>query len=234
MLKIYGIEHILYLLVTILTFSLTLQLIKKKVTTEDKQVKLMKILGLILLLAILSNRITICIEDKTIKYFFPSTYCGASSLALSLGLLFLKRDSKFFHSVSYTGFIGGMLTLIYPDFLPQDDSLFYPPTITGLLHHTIMVYIVIVMVMIKYLEPALKKWYLLPIGLNFYLFYGLILITVFNYEDAMYIFTPAIPGTIFDWFVLGIIVLSAHGVFLYLWDYFAKRRMAQEVVIKSA
>jgi len=234
MLKVYGIEHILYLLVTIIIFSVTIPLIKKKVTTEDKQNKLMKILGIILFLTVLSNRISLCIEDRSILTFFPSTYCGASSFALSIGLLLLKRDSKLFHCVCYVGFVGGILTLIYPDFLPQDDSLFYPPTITGLLHHTIIIYTVIVMVMTKYLQPSLKKWYLLPVGLNFYLFYGLVLITELNFSDAMYIFTPALPDSIFNWFVLGILVLSAHGLFLYLWEYFTNRTKTQEVVVKPA
>ena len=36
--------------------------------------------------------------------------------------------------------------------------------------------------------------------------YGLFLITVLDFNDAMYIYKPVLPGTLFNWFGLGLSV----------------------------
>jgi hypothetical protein len=228
--EIYGIEHILYLIITILLMVLSTWLIRKKVHTEKQMEIVIKIVGVGLLLSILWNRTSIALLRDGFRSFLPGTFCGASSLALSIAVLVFKKNSPVFHSVAYTGLLGSVLTLVYPDFIGQDISFFYPMTISGLVHHTVTFYLVFLMLKSGYLKPELKKWHLLPIGLSIYMVYGLFLVTVVGYGDAMYIYHPILEGTSLDWDVLGLIFLVLHALFLALWDLFAKRKLLQEQI----
>lgn len=223
--QIYGIEHILYLLVVITIMTGLTIFIQKKVKTE-KQIELtIKIIGIVLLLAIIWNRISvITLRESGIGSILPGTFCGASSLALAIAVLFFKKNSPVFHSIAYVGILGGILTQVYPDFIGQDESFFYAMTISGLVHHSIIFFLVFIMIKTGYLKPELKKWHLLPIGLAFYMIYGLFLITVLGYGDAMYIYRPILEGTPLNWIVLGSIFLVLHFLFLLFWELIQKKR----------
>ncbi|MFP4187483.1 MAG: hypothetical protein ACLFSU_04845, partial [Acholeplasmataceae bacterium] len=212
--KIYGTEHILYLLISVILAVILYRFIISRIPDERSSSRIIRILGLFLLAAIIWNRLSITLDDRDLSEFFPGTFCGASSLFLSLGAMTLKRNSSFFHSVAFLGLYGGMTTLIYPDFIGQSDSIFYSRTISGLVHHTIMVFLVIMMIRLGFLEPELRKWHLFPIGLSFFMIYGLFLITELGYDDAMLIHRPILSGTHLNWFVLGIMILTLHGIVL--------------------
>lgn len=216
--QIFGIEHIIYFITVVLLMIISIILIKKYVKNDLQLTRVIKFIGLILLTMIILNRISIAYYHENLYLLFPDSFCGTSSLVLALGTIFCKRNNNILHFVSYIGIFGGGLTLIYPDFIGQADSIFHPLTITGLLHHTVMVFLVIVMLITNYLQPSLKKWYCVPIGLSFFMSYGLFLITVIGHDDAMYIFKPALPDTIFNWFGLGLIFIPVQFIFLVIWE----------------
>ncbi len=199
-------------------------LIRKTVKTENQVKIVVKLIAGLLLMAIIWNRTSIAILRNGMKSFLPGTFCGASSLALAIAVLVFPKNSPVFHSVAYTGLLGSLLTLFYPDFIGQDDSFFYPMTISGLIHHTVMLYLVFLMLLTGYLKPELKKWYLLPLGLCFYMVYGLFLIHVVGYGDAMYIHEPILPDTSLDWDMLGFLFLLLHAVFLVVWEFVNKNK----------
>ncbi|MBN2503830.1 MAG: YwaF family protein [Bacilli bacterium] len=223
--QVFGPEHIIYLLISIALMIGATYWIRRNVHTEKGMINTIKIIGLMLLVAILWNRTSIALLRDGFRSFLPGTFCGASSLALALSVLVAKKNSPIFHSVAYTGLLGSILTLVYPDFIGQDQSFFYPMTISGLVHHTVMFYLIIVMLMTGYLKPELKKWHLLPLGLSIYMVYGLFLITVVGYGDAMYIFHPILEGTILDWDVMGVLFLALHAIFLIVWEFTMKNRL---------
>ncbi|MCF7932989.1 MAG: hypothetical protein K9K93_07460 [Acholeplasmataceae bacterium] len=227
---IFGIEHMLYLLVSITLMILLSRWIIKMAKDEKKIILVIRIIGAVLFVAIMWNRTSIALTKGSFSGFLPGSFCGASSLFLSLGAMTLKKDSPFFHSVAFVGLYGGLTTLIYPDFIGQSDSIFYPMTISGLVHHTVMVFLVIMMFRLGFVKPMLKKWHLFPIGLSFYMIYGLVLISELGYGDAMHINTPILSGTPLNWFVLGWIVLALHGGVLYAYDTIRDRRQAKQVV----
>ena len=212
--QIFGIEHLVYLIITVpATVALLVFYTRKSADTRliDHVVRTS---GAVLLVAITVNRLSIAWLDADFGKIMPGTFCGASSLALALGAVFLKRNHPFFHCVAYIGLLGGLITLVYPDFIGQADSVFYPKTITGLLHHSIIVFLALFMVSTGYVKPELKKWHYLPIGLSIYMAYGLFLITMLGYDDAMLIHRPILEGTPLNWFVMGVLVVSLHVVFL--------------------
>jgi len=222
MAQIFGWEHLTYDFIVISLMIIGLIVIYRKVKTEKQVHLLIQIIGGVLLLSILWNRISVCYLRDGFAFFIPSTYCGVTSLSLSLSALFLKKNHPFFHALVYIGFLGGVLTLVYPDFIVQADSIWYSMTISGLIHHTIMVFLILVMFMTGYISPSLKKWYILPIGLSFYILLGVILITKLNYTDAMYIYELALEGTMFDYLGLGILFIPTQIFFLWLWDHYLK------------
>ena len=53
-------------------------------------------------------------------------------------------------------FIGGVITMFYPDFL-ESQTFFDLRSLSGLLHHTVMVWIVIICMLTKYIVPNNEK-----------------------------------------------------------------------------
>jgi hypothetical protein len=232
--EVYGIEHMLYLLVSIIIGFVLYRILIRGIHDEKQSIRVIRILGLILFLAIIWNRLSISLVKSSFSGFLPGTFCGASSLFLSLGTMTLKKNSAFFHSVAFLGFYGGLTTLIYPDFIGQSDSIFYSMTISGLIHHTIMVFLVIMMIRLGFLKPDFKKWHLFPIGLSFFMIYGLFLISELGYGDAMLIHEPILSGTPLNWFVLGLIILTLHGVTLYIYSSLTRSLKTIETPVSSS
>ena len=225
MVEIFGWQHLLYVALAIVFGYIGYMLVYKRLKSEEGRSKLIHILSVILLLLILVNRVTVVllVEDGNWLRFLPYSYCGISSLAISIGGLIFKKDHPWFHATIFVGFVGATLTLIYPDFLVQDDSFFFLPTITGLLHHTMMLFLIIVMIGTQYVKPDLKKYYLLAIGIMGYLTVGIFLIAKLGYPDAMYIYEPALPRSIFDFIGFGYLLFPTHALFLWLWGKYKHR-----------
>ena len=75
--KIYGIEHILYLIICIILMVLGFFLIKKYINTEKKLSWLIRFLGLSLFIAIMWNRTSINIgRESFFARFLPGSFCG--------------------------------------------------------------------------------------------------------------------------------------------------------------
>lgn len=221
--QIYGIEHIIYLLIVIPLMVMVTFWMKKLIISEAILNRVIKWMGMMLLIAIIINRISVSYLSDGFDKILPGTFCGTSSLVLALSTLFLKKDSPVFHSVVYVGLLGGLLTLFYPEFIGQGPSFFYPMTITAMIHHSIMVYLVFLMLASGYVKPMFSKWKYLPIGLTFYMTYGLLLITLLGYHDAMYIYKPILPNTFLNWAGLGMLFLPVHAIFLWIWDRYLVR-----------
>lgn len=223
MLEIYGIEHILYLLVTIPFFVGSIYLIKKHVKTQEGMRMAMRVVGVVYLLILIWNRISTSMLENGWDHFLPDLYCGTSGIAMSLTLIFLKRDHIVLHCIIYISTLGGLLTMIYPDFIVHADSLFYLPTISGMIHHSLLLFIPFLLVYTGYVKPDLNKYYVLPVGMAVYITFGVFEITVLGYADAMYLFTPALPGSMFNWFGFALIFLPTHLAFLIVWKYLPHR-----------
>ena len=163
--QLYGWQHILYLAITI-TLMTALWITIKKCARSERAVRIaVKLTALALLAMILWNRWSICYYRDGFAYFLPQSFCGFSSLALALSVLLLPKDSAVLHCVTYVSILGGTVTMFYPDFIGQNESFLYPMTISGMLHHTVAVFLGVSLIMTGYLVPRLKKWVYLPLGL---------------------------------------------------------------------
>jgi magnesium-transporting ATPase (P-type) len=224
--KVFGWEHFTYLFVVIFLMVLGFIWIQKHIKTEEQIAKTIKVIGLMLFLAIVWNRVSVAYLRDGFQSILPGTFCGATSLALSISAMLFKKDHIVFHCLGFIGLLGGLLTLVYPDYIGQSSSIFYPMTISGLVHHTVMVFLVLVMFQTEFLKPTLKKFYALPFGLCVYMTYGIFLISVLGYHDAMYIYEPILEGTPLNWIVLGLIYLPLHFIFLGAWGILSNRKLS--------
>ncbi|HOP56869.1 MAG TPA: YwaF family protein [Bacillota bacterium] len=231
---IYGPEHIIYLFVVIVLMGMGFFLINRHVKTEKQLALAIRLIGGLLLIMIIWNRLSIAILRDGFNELLPGSYCGTSSLVLALAAIFLKKDHPVFHCVAYIGLLGGLATLAYPDFIGQADSIFYPMTISGLAHHTVMVFLVVVMLTTGYLKPMFLKWHYAVLGLALYLVYGLFLIKVLGYGEAMCINRPLLDDTNLYCFQLGAIYLPVHAAFLAIWNLVGKKYRIGAMLAKVA
>lgn len=229
--KVFGVEHIIYLILTILVGVGSI-LFAKKCCKEEKKLQLfIRILGGILLVLIIANRICISIrEGYDWAYLAPDSYCAISSFTMAIAMLIGKKDGILFHFVCYLGFVGGLAATIYPNYLSQADSIFYHATITGLLHHSVLLISIVLVTITKFWTPTLKKWYALPLGLCVTMSIGVFDMTVIGLPDAMLIGGPLIKDTIFTWWFMGLMIEIASLLTMLGFDLAKKANRSKETI----
>lgn len=219
--KLYSFPHILYLLITLIVIAVAVILVKKYVKNQKTLNIVIKILAAVLLVSVIINRLTLAIMFDNWKLFIPGSFCGVTSFALSIAVLTTKKNSIFLHCLAYVGFVGGIITLVYPDFIAQDASIFYMPTITGLIHHSLITLLVTVMSVTGYFVPTIKKWYALVLGLCCYMTYGLFLVDIAGIQ-ALSIGQDfeGIKGL--TWFNVGLIFIAGCLIYMGIYDLIKK------------
>lgn len=216
--QLYGIEHILYLIITTLLGGIGLFFAYKYAKKEKTQNLILKILAVLLFVSVTSNRISQVFRYDTIRWYciIPDSFCAMTSLVLSLAVLFGKKNNGVYHFVWLLGLFGGISTVIYPTFVGQNISFFYIPTITGLLHHSFSASLVIALLLFKQIDITYKKWYCTLFGFTCYLTIGAFLMHTFNLSDAFHIAEPLLPGTPLTAWVMAPMYAVAYAIILLL------------------
>lgn len=193
-------------------------LCKKYAKTDKTKTIIVKSLATVLLVCIISNRVSIVFKSETPDWtwLMPDSFCGMSSLVLSLSVLIGKRNNDGLHFVWLIALAGGIITFFYPEFIGQNPSIFYVPTITGLLHHTFSWILVLTMLLLDYLHITYKKWYCTLWGFTGYLSAGAFIISVLGHGDAFCIFNPVLNGTPFTFWVLAPIYAVVYAIILFV------------------
>ncbi len=219
--KVFGWQHIAFLSVFVVAVVLSIILIKRYAKTDRAIKIILKCSALFHLATIIASRVSMYVWLDDTMALIPDSFCSLTSVLLPIGmLLFLKKDANYFHFVTYFAFVGGLVTLIYPDFIGQDTSFWFGPTITGLLHHAMMLYNTILLFVTHYFTPTLKKWNCLPLGGACVISYGVFLITAIGEADALHLESPLIDGTPLTWYFVALLTMVfAYGV-MAIFDYF--------------
>ena len=226
--KLFGIEHILYIVITTVVAVFGLLLAKKYAKSEKAQVLVLKGLALALFAAIMTNRLSQVFRYNTVRWYciIPDSFCGMTSLVLSLAVVFGKKDNAALHFVWLLGIFGGISTVIYATFLDQDISFFYLPTISGLLHHSLSATLVVALFLFKQIHVTYKKWYCTLFGFTCYLTVGAFLMHTFNMSDAFHIAEPLLSGTSLTAWVMAPMYAAAYAVILLVFEVVRKRKSA--------
>ena len=227
--ELFGIEHILYIIIsTLIGSGIVLFSIKYK-NDEKKSNIILKVLASLLFISIMINRLSQVFRYDDVKWYLiiPDSYCGMTSLVLSLAVIFGKKDNAALHFVWLMGIFGGISTVIYATFVGQGPTIFYLPTISGLIHHSFSAILTIVVLIYKCISITYKKWYYTLFGFTAYITVGALLMYVFNMSDAFHIAEPLLPGTPLTAWVMGPIYAVAYGIILFIVEIIRTKKLVK-------
>lgn len=226
--QLFGVEHILYIVISTVLCGGGLFLAKKYALTQRSQRVVLKILAVLLFIAIMTNRLSQVFRYGDVRWYaiIPDSYCGMTSLLLSLAVLFGKRNNAALHFLWHLGLFGGISTAVYATFVGQGPTIFYLPTISGLLHHSLSATLVIALLMFGQIDITYKKWYYTFFGFTSYISLGAFMMQVFDLSDAFHIAEPLLPDTPLTAWVMAPMYAVAYALIL-LGVEIGKRRKAK-------
>jgi hypothetical protein len=224
--QLFGIEHILYIVITAIAGGAGLLFAKKFAKTEKAQSNVLKLLGLLLFVSIVTNRLSQVFRYGDARWYciIPDSICGMTSLMLSLGVLVGKKDNGILHFTWLLGLFGGISTVIYATFLDQDVSFFYLPTISGLLHHSLAAMVAVAVLMFRYIEISYKKWHYTLFGFMGYVTVGAFLMNIFDLSDAMHLAEPLLDDTPLTIWVMAPMYAVGYAMILFVAELIKKHK----------
>lgn len=225
-LRVLGAVHIIYLGITVPLSVMGLLLAKKYAKTEKAQSIVLKSLGCLLLIWITINRLSQVYRYSDVRWeqIIPDSFCGMTSLVLALAVLFGKKDNCAYHFTWFLGLVGALITVLNPSFLDQGPSVFYLPTISGLLHHSIALVVVGALLIFNQIQITHKKWYCTVFGFTAYLTIGAFQMSVLGFEDAFHIVEPILDGTPLTAWVMAPLYAVGYGFVLLMFELIRRKK----------
>lgn len=225
-LNVFGAVHWIYLAITLSLSAVGLFLAKKYAKSDKAKNIVLKCVAAVLLVWILINRLSQVYRYSNTRWqlIIPDSFCGMTSLVLSLAVLFGKKDNNVFHFTWFLAIVGDVITLAYPTFLDQSSSVFYLPTISGLLHHSLSLVMVIMLLLLGQINITYKKWYCTIFGFTAYLTMGAFQMSVFKLDDAFHIIEPMLSGTPLTVWVVAPIYLVGYALVILTIELVRKKR----------
>lgn len=214
--QLFGTAHILYIITSALVCGGGLLLAKIFAKTEKNQSIVLKTLAVLLFVFIILNRLSQVFRYDTVRWFLiiPDSICGMTSLALSLAVLFGKKNNGALHALWLLSLFGGVSTVVYATFVDQGPTIFYLPTISGLLHHSFSATLAVGLLMFGQINITYKKWYFTLFGFTAYVTVGAFLMQTFDMSDAFHIAEPLLEGTPLTIWVMAPMYAVAYAVIL--------------------
>lgn len=225
-LSVFGTVHLIYLFITLPLSILALFLGKKFAKTEKSQSIFLKVLASLLLIWIIINRLSQVYRYDDVRWeqIIPDSFCGMTSLVLALAVLFGKKDNPVYHFVWFLGLIGASITVFNPTFLDQGPSIFYLPTISGLLHHSLALLMVAALLLFGQIHITYKKWYCTFFGFTAYLSVGAFQMSVLDFPDSFHIAEPILSDTPLTAWVMAPLYAVGYGFVLLVIELVRKLR----------
>lgn len=225
-LRVFGTVHLIYLAITVPLSVIGLLMAKKYARTEKAQSIVLKSLAGLLLLWIMLNRLSQVYRYSDVRWeqIIPDSFCGMTSLVLALAVLFGKKDNCVYHFTWFLGLVGGLITVLNPTFLDQGPSVFYLPTISGLLYHSIALVVVGALLIFGHIQITYKKWYHTFFGFTAYLTLGAFQMSVFGFADSFHIVEPILSGTPLTAWVMAPLYAVGYGIVLAVIELVRRRK----------
>lgn len=239
---LFSISHCIYMVLISLVLVAGWIFCGIFIKKEKTQNILIKSLAVILLILILWNRISLALFNDSDevhkvcfnwKYLLPDTFCGLSSLILALTILFAKKDSIILHGIYIYSLMGGFSNIVLPTYL-NTQYWYDMRTISGLAHHGVAFFLIVLLIIFKYFNPRFNRWYVFPLTACIYMTYGLII-----YEwaqiDAMQIMDPFIESlpTLTSWYSTFLLQLIVEFTLLTLIEKLRYKKTWKEIFCKD-
>ena len=232
--QVFGKEHLIYVAVSLIVAFAAVFLSKRYAKTERAQNFVVKGSALILFIIILTNRLALVFEYDTPNWekLLTDSFCSTSSYVLSITLLLGKKNNNVLHFIWLVALAGGVITTFYPNFIGQNPSFLYPPTILGMMHHTWSAIVVVLMLMFGHLKLTYQKWYCTLFGFTSYLAYGSFLMCVLGYGNPFFMTGPALDGTVFTVWVITPIYAVVYALIIVAVEFFRWRKNSKMIIEK--
>ena len=229
--QVFGKEHLIYVAVSLLVAFAVCFFANRYAKTEKEKTFVIKLSAAVLFLIIFTNRLALVFEYDTAdwKKLIPDSFCSTSSYILPIALLLGKKNNNVLHFIWLIALAGGVITTFYPNFIGQNPSFMYPPTILGMMHHTWSAIVVILMLMFGYFELTYKKWYCTLFGFTSYLSFGAFLMCVMKYGNPFYMTGPALDGTIFTVWVIAPIYIAVYALILLIVELVKRKKNKAQI-----
>ena len=105
--EVWGPEHITYIIVSTIIGASVLLLSFLFIKNEKGRTIVLKILAGLLFISILTNRLSQVFRYETVRWYtiIPDSYCGMTSLVLSLSVMIGKKNNCALHFVWLLGLL---------------------------------------------------------------------------------------------------------------------------------
>ena len=229
-LDVFGPVHWIYLAITISLSVIGLYCAKKFAKSEKSQAIVLKSLAGMLLIWILINRLSQVFRYSQVRWqlIIPDSFCGMTSLVISLAVLFGKKDNNVLHFTWFLGLVGAVITIAYPTFLGQGPTIFYLPTISGLLHHSFSLVLIVALLLFRQIHITYKKWYCTLFGFTAYFTVGAFQMSVLKLSDAFHIVEPMLAGTVLTAWGIAPIYISGYSLVILVIELVRKHKSKQK------
>jgi len=229
--QLFGVEHITYIIITAVLGGAALIFSKKYAKTEKQKRAVIKCMALLLFAAIMANRLSQVFRFDTVRWYcvIPDSVCGMTSFVLSLSALAGKKNNAVYHATWLLAIFGGISTVIYATFVGQGPTIFYLPTISGLLHHSLSALLAIMLLMFGQIDITYKKWHCTFFGFTAYVALGAFLMQAFDLSDAFHIAEPLLSDTPLTIWVMAPIYAAAYAVILLVTEIIKKQKNKEKI-----
>ena len=233
--QIFGWQHLIYVAVSVVFAVAVLVCAKLFVKTEKAKEIVMRCAGALLFVAIFVNRMVLVFEHGQPNWMklITDSFCSTSSYALGITLMVGKKDNNVLHFLWLIALAGGAITTFAPNFIGQNPAFLYPPTILGLIHHTLSAIIVIMMLMFGYLKITYKKWYCTLWGFASYFTYGAFLMCVLGFGNPFYMTAPVFGGTPLTAWVIAPIYVVGYALILLTVELVRRKLSRKQAVVEK-
>lgn len=202
MIKIFGMEHLLFLFAYFAISIAILVIAKLKIKSNKVELIYFRTLSIIIIVADLLCRI-----GEGMQYGFinglPSSICSVTGFILPIIVLFGKKNLSVYQGLVYIGIFGGVFALILATYISQGTTIFQLNTFMSLIYHGFILMLCVSMILFGWFKPDLKRSYYFPLIFSLYIAFGAFEIFVIGILDAMSMRYPLIDNTPFTcWFIL--------------------------------
>lgn len=233
--------HFLIIAFCLITVPVSLFLIKKFVKSEKALLWIIRGASIALFIMIIANHIDVVRYDVEIEkdvamvfgketpytwamVWLPFTICSFSSLVLPVGS-FLKKDNFLVHSLYPIAIMGGIVNIFIPTYL-GNQGFWELRTWSGILHHVLSMWIVLLMLLTGFIKPSMKKIWQLPVMELIILALGLFELQGLHYAEAMAIETD-LAG--FMWYHMFLGLFLADLIFTFIMEKFVYKKTFKQI-----